>query len=202
MKLPRLAIAAATIALLATAPSAQAGLLVESATDCPDLPVVRPFTPWLDPAKYVLAPEGTFETTDSWRLAGAARVAGNEPYQVNSTADRHSLALAPGGSARSATFCAGLEHPTVRLFARNTGSPLSLLKVEVLVRDRLRLLRALPIGLLAAGPSWQPTLPLLLVANLLPLLPGEKTPLALRFTAIGSGGEWQIDDVYIDPYRK
>jgi hypothetical protein len=34
--------------------------------------------------------------------------------------------------------------------------------------------------------------------NLLPLLPGNYTAVAFRFRA--SGGDWQIDDVYVDPY--
>jgi hypothetical protein len=33
---------------------------------------------------------------------------------------------------------------------------------------------------------------------LLPLLPGEHTPIQLRFTAIGTA-DWVIDDVYVDP---
>jgi hypothetical protein len=37
-----------------------------------------------------------------------------------------------------------------------------------------------------------------LVVNLLPLLPGEQTPVRFRFTPQGSAN-WQIDDVYVDP---
>jgi hypothetical protein len=49
------------------------------------------------------------------------------------------------------------------------------------------------------GSAWQPTLPFPVVANLLPLLPGQMTPVAFRFTA--RGGAWRIDDVYIDPWK-
>ncbi len=59
---------------------------------------------------------------------------------------------------------------------------------------------SLPIGLVASDGSWQPTLPMLAVANLLPLLPGEHTPVALSFTA--QGGAWSVDDVYVDPYGR
>ena len=38
------------------------------------------------------------------------------------------------------------------------------------------------------------------VANLLALLPGARTPIAVRFTA--EGGSWLVDDVYVDPYSK
>jgi hypothetical protein len=39
------------------------------------------------------------------------------------------------------------------------------------------------------------------VANLLPLLPGAHTPVAFRFTP-QLGGEWAIDDVYVDPFQR
>jgi hypothetical protein len=38
------------------------------------------------------------------------------------------------------------------------------------------------------------------VANLLPLLPGAKTPVRFKFTPLGRA-EFQIDDVYVDPWR-
>jgi hypothetical protein len=39
-----------------------------------------------------------------------------------------------------------------------------------------------------------------MLANLLPLLPGQQTPVRFKFTAIA--GSWQIDDVYVDPYQR
>jgi hypothetical protein len=36
--------------------------------------------------------------------------------------------------------------------------------------------------------------------NLLPLLPDDYTPVAFSFKA--SGGEWQIDDFYVDPRHR
>jgi hypothetical protein len=39
-----------------------------------------------------------------------------------------------------------------------------------------------------------------ILANLLPLLPGEHTPVAFRFTAVG--GDWSVDDVWVDPYSR
>ena len=48
--------------------------------------------------------------------------------------------------------------------------------------------------------AWQPTLPMTVVANLLPLLPGEHAPVQFRFTPLLGG--WQIDDVYVDPMRR
>jgi hypothetical protein len=183
------------------APAANAGLLVKSATNCPQQALERPFLRWLDPASYVLTPQGTLESTTGWTLSRASRVAGNEPFFVHGAGEKYSLSLPAGSSATTPTQCVGLGHPTLRLFARNTGSVLSLLKVEVLVEDNLGLVKSLPIGALPGTSSWAPTLPMPVIANLLPLLPGNLTPVRFRFTPVGLGGAWQIDDVYVDPFR-
>jgi hypothetical protein len=36
--------------------------------------------------------------------------------------------------------------------------------------------------------------------NLLPLFPGEKTPVAFRLTAVS--GDFQIDDTFVDPWSQ
>ena len=199
-----LALALPVAATLVAAPSAQAGPLVASAGDCAAQELSQPFMPWADPAHYTLAPDGGFEEGGStWSLDdGAAVVSGNESHYVRSADDTRSLELPSGSSAKSDTMCVGIEHPTLRLFARNTGSPLSGLRVEVHFEDALGEVHSLPIGVVAAGSSWQPTQPMVIGANLLPLLPGEHTPIAFEFTPVGFGGNWRIDDVYVDPYRR
>ena len=192
---------AATFAIV---PSAQAGPLVASAPDCDAQELSQPFAPWLDPAQYTLAPDGGFEEGGaSWDLDGGAEVVhGNEPYYVRNAGDSNSLRLSSGSSATSSAMCVGIEHPTLRFFARNTGSPLSSLRVNVHFEDALGEMHSLPIGVVRANGSWQPTVPMVLGVNLLPLLPGERTPVAFEFTVQGSGGNWRIDDVYVDPYRR
>jgi hypothetical protein len=187
--------------VLAFSASAQAGILVSSAADCDEQVLEQPFTQWADPASYVLAPSGTFEQgVGSWDLDGSASIStGDEPFDVHGAGEVKGLGLPAGSSATTGSMCVGIEHPTLRLFARNTGSILSTLKVEVLFEDAGGNLHALPIGLLLAGSQWQPTLAMPIVANLLPLLPGEHTAVAFRFTP--NGGNWRIDDVYVDPYR-
>jgi hypothetical protein len=187
------------LALGGLAPAAHAGLLVKSATNCPQQPLEQPFLPWGDSAAYVLVPQGAVETTSGWTLKGALRVAGNESFSVHGADDAYSLSVPSGASATTPVQCVGLEHPTLRFFARNTGSPLGLLYVDVLISDNLGLLKSLPLGVVAGGSSWAPTLPMPVIANLLPLLPGDLTPVRFRFHPVG--GAWQIDDVYVDPYR-
>ena len=193
------AVAVAAAALVA-APSAHAGPLVAAATDCDSQVLENPFLPWGDPANYVLAPHGSLEGARRWTLDGAAAVVrGNESFYVHRANDSSSLALPPGSSATTDAMCVGIEHPTLRFFARNRGSSLSTLVVDVLFEDAAGRVRSQSIGALLGGPQWQPTVPLPLVVNLLPLLPGERTAVAFRFRPVG--GDWSIDDVYVDPWR-
>jgi hypothetical protein len=200
-------VAALTAALCALAIAAQpshAGVLVASAPSCAQADSSQVFRPWLDIANYQPAPDGGFEAgAKGWRLDGAAPVAGNESYHVGGSADDTALRVPSGGSATSPAFCVGLEHPTARFFAKRVGgSLLSTLRVDVRFESSLGATVELPIGVVALnGGSWQPSLPMLFVANLLPLLPGDHTPVQLRFVPQG-GGSWLVDDVYVDPWKR
>jgi hypothetical protein len=182
---------------------AHAAVLVEPAGDCPAEAGSRVFARWLDPARYVLIPDGGFERgADGWTLSsGAVVVAGrNQPW--GRPGDAAALVLRSGARASSPPVCVGLEHPTLRFFARNTGSLLGVLTVEVIVRSSLGRTVALPIGVVAGiSRSWSPTLPMPVLGNLLTLLDGG-TSVSFRFTAAGLGSSWEIDDVYVDPYVK
>jgi hypothetical protein len=182
MTRPLLATACALAALALAAPAAAA---------CPSQPAERVFLPWLDPALYVAAPDGGFEAGGAWTLAGGASVVdGNQPHRPGS----RSLDLPAGASATTAPICVTVAHPTVRLFARNTGAVTAPLTVTAKFR-RLGLWVELPVGVVLAGADWHPTLPLPVLGNLLSQ--------EVRFTfAAGAGGAWRIDDVYVDPYSK
>jgi hypothetical protein len=199
---PAALLVATGLALLALAPTARAGALAADAADCEDETLAQPFAAWADPASYTLAPGGALERPPAgWRLEGGVRVVrDNEPFRVHDADDDASLALPAGSRATTATICVGLEHPTLRLFARRTDGPAAPLLVEVLFRDATGVARALRIGALLAVDAWRPTLPLPVVANLLPLLPGNRTEVAFRFTPL-DGSEWRVDDVYVDPWR-
>lgn len=185
------------------APAANAGVLVSSATSCDEQTYEQPFLPWADVANYVLAPNGTFESgADGWTLSGGASVvSGNESFYVHAPDESSSLSLPAGSSATSGAMCVGIEHPTLRIFARKAGSLTSTLKTEVLFEDASGNAHALTIGVLSASSSWQPSIVMPIVANLLPLLPDERTAVAFRFTVQGAGA-WRVDDVYVDPYRR
>jgi hypothetical protein len=93
-------------------------------------------------------------------------------------------------SATSPTICVAETDPTMRFFARGAGA----LQVEVLYTDGDGVEQALPIGVVDAATDWAPAPALPITANT------YEMTVAFRFTALS--GDWAIDDVYIDPYRK
>lgn len=109
--------------------------------------------------------------------------------------------LASGQSIVSPSICVGLDHPTIRFFAkRESGfAPTSLLRVEVLFTDDDGGgSRSLPVGVVLNNGSWQPTLPLPIVVSALAL--DGQTSVAFRYTAVG--GNWSIGDVWVDPWAR
>jgi hypothetical protein len=191
-------------AAFAVAAPAHAGVLLSSASNCSSETLSQPFQPWLDVSSYAPLPGGAFESGQAgWSLSGAAAVTpGNESYYLNSPTDSSSLSLPGGSSATSPSMCVGINNPTVRFMARNGGSLFSTLRVDVLFEDALGNVHSAPVATLLSGSSWQPTLPLPITVNLLTLLPGNETAVAFRFTAQGGGGDWHIDDVYVDPWGR
>jgi hypothetical protein len=183
----RLGLAVAVTAALALTGPAEA-----SAEACAPAPTNKAFLPWLDLADYVSAPGGDLERAASWDLdGGAAVVAGNEPFRVGGADDAASLRLPAGASATTAPMCVGLEHPTLRFFAK--GPLLGALEVDAVVDGH-----ALPVGAVVGSGRWAPSLPLPIVLNALSLL--GPTEVSFRFTPL-LGSTWSVDDVYVDPYR-
>lgn len=190
-------------ALLATALLVLA-VFAGSAQACSYSDARTVFSPWGDQHNYVLAPDGGFEARGSgWQLNhGAAVVKGNESYYLNDADDSRSLSLPAGSSAVSPPVCMAIDTPSFRLVARNSGDPSSQLRVEA-VYNLLGLVRTKTAGTLSAGSAWAPTQSVSTVLTLSTLV-GTLIPSAIeiRLTPLGSGGRWQVDDVYIDPFRR
>ena len=67
------------MALLAPVGTANAGILSQSASPCPDYQISPVFSKWLDPIRYTLAPGGYFESSAGLTFTGGAKiVSGNE----------------------------------------------------------------------------------------------------------------------------
>jgi len=192
--------AAAVVATCAFAAPAHAGVLTTTATDCNDGALTQPFARYGDRASYESV--GTFEDgTAGWTLAGGAKiVAGNESSHVGYAGDAYSLSLPSGSSATTPEVCVGLDEPTLRFFTRKNSGLLSTMAVTVHVQTSLGIWVELPIGV-DLGGSWHPSLPMLVVANLLPLLPPDRTAVKFTFRPL-LGGNWQVDDVYVVPIAR
>jgi hypothetical protein len=192
--------AAAVVATCAFATPAHAGILTKSATDCDDSALTQPFARYGDRASYRSV--STFENgSDGWVLTNGAKVvSGNESAYVHAAGDSHSLLLPSGSSATSPEVCVGLNEPTLRFFTRKNSGLLSTMAVTVHVQTSLGIWLELPIGV-DLGGSWHPSLPMLVVANLLPLLPPDRTAVKFTFRPL-LGGSWQVDDVYVDPVAR
>jgi hypothetical protein len=92
----------------------------------------------------------------------------------------------------------------LRFFTRNSGSVLSSLAVEATVRTTvlgLTVQTTIPVGVVpGTSQSWTPSLPapFELSAN---QLVGGATTVDFRFVPLGPGGDWYVDDVYVDPFK-
>lgn len=198
------ALLGAVLATAAAVPAAHAGVLAPTASACEPAASARVFLPWVDVARYVPVRDSGLEAGGAgWDLDGASVVAVNEPWSIGAPDDSRALAIGAGSAATTPPICVGLEHPTIRFFARSTGAAGGLLSVQVVADTSLGRRLVLPIGVVA-GPtgSWAPTLPMAMVANHLAPLPGEQMRVSFRFAPVGSASAWQVDDVYVDPYSK
>jgi hypothetical protein len=169
---------------------------------CPSQAVSAPFSPWGDTNSYFLVPGGSFEGTADevgWSLSNASLTPGNEPFFVNAPTDSQALTIDAGGSATSPYFCVDRTMQSLRLFVQQVAGG-SDLKVEALVQRTngvaVKQLADLGDGSVAA---WAPTEPILGNSGALPT--GVSVMVALRFSAPGLAGSWQVDDVHVDPYR-
>jgi len=192
------------LAALLTASLLALAVFAGSAQACSYSGAETVFSPWGDQHNYVLAPDGGFEAGGSgWQLnRGAVVVEGNESYHLNDAGDSKSLSLPAGSSAVSPPVCMAIDTPSFRLVARNSGDPSSQLRVEA-VYKLLGLVHTKTAGTLRAGSTWAPTQSVSTVLTLSTIV-GTLIPSAIeiRFTPLDSSGQWQVDDVYIDPFRR
>src|SRR3954452_4331603 len=189
----------AAAAFAAMTGTASAGILVASAPSCDNGPNAQPFSQWGDANHYFLAPGGNFESgLGGWDTGGARAVADQEPWKVAGDNGDTGLSIPAGRSVVSPTICVGLEHPTMRFFAHRSGGGLlaaaSQLVVTARVETSLGLVLEVPVGTLTTltnGTKWNKPRTQLVRASLLPLLPGEHTPIEFRFAAVGTS-DWVI----------
>jgi hypothetical protein len=196
----RLRVVATRIAALAFL-----GLFVAPAValaSCPAPPVSTPFAQWGDNNNYFLTPGGSFEGTADqvgWTLSNATLTPGNEPFDENGSGDSQSLTIAGGGSATSPYFCVDNTMGSLRFFAQQVSAGAGL-RVQALVQGSGGV-TTVPVAHLYDGAmsSWAPTAPI--TGDTSSLSDDQTVMVALQFTVRSSAASWQVDDVYVDPYR-
>ena len=159
------------------------------------------FAPWGDYSPYTLAPNGSLEDGSAgWSLSGARLIPQSNPLRSGN----YSLSLPSGSSATSPAACVKLADPASRFFLRNPGASDGKLKVEITYKSLLGLLTFnATLGYVQANGTWQPS-PKYghLIANVLGTLALNRSlsaQLRFRFTPVGRGASFEIDDLYVDP---
>src|SRR4051812_8451531 len=183
-------------ALAAVVPgAASAGVLVASAPSCDNGATEQAFAQWGDGNQYFLAPGGNFEgSLDGWNTGRSSVVSDQEPWKVHGDNGSKALRIPAGSSVTTSTLCVGTDDPTMRFFAHRSGGGLlaatSTLVVTARTETSLGLVVDVPVvGLvngLTNGTSWNRTGTQIVTSSLLPLLPGEHTPIQFRITAVGT----------------
>ncbi|MDQ6834756.1 MAG: hypothetical protein M3016_01065 [Actinomycetota bacterium] len=135
-----------------------------------------------------------------WTLSNASVVSGNEPWNVNNSADSNSLSISPGGYAMSDSFCLDSTFPSYRFFAQSSSASRGALVTGVRWTDSSGHSGMVPINFLRSGDytSWQLTPSYALGSA---LANGNTVSAQLVFYAT-PGASWNIDDVLLDPYAK
>ncbi len=159
-----------------------------SAAVCPDVPSSPVLSQFGDTNDYFLATGGDFENTQ-WSGKGLERVDVSKPWAL---AGPKALSIPEGKRTTSWEFCVSERHPHLRFFAR--GGAGDTLQVEAIENG-------VTTGLIVVGGanSWQLT-SIVPLATALGFLGDDGHDVRLRITALT--GDWLIDGVYIDPYRR
>ncbi len=173
-----------------------------ASASCAPQPLSTPFSQFGDTNSYFLVRGGSFEGSADqvgWTLDDATLTAGNEPFNVGGASDAQSLTIAGGGSATSPFFCVDNTMSDMRLFAQQAAAG-SDLRVRALVQTSGGV-ATVSLADLADGsmPTWAPTQPI--TGNTSALPDGASVMVALQFSVPAEEGAWQIDDIYVDPWR-
>jgi hypothetical protein len=175
---------------------------VSAAPGC-DTPTTQAFLFANDKSDYVPAPGGNFEgSLAGWSLTGGAAVTtGSAPAVSGAKLGAKSLLIPSGGSVTSAPMCVGAHSPFFRFQTRSTSGTGSL-KVEVLYLDGPKYTGERETGTVTAGATWAPTKRQSLAQGVMGVngTSTSQATVAFRFTAVGGGV--QVDDLYVDPFRR
>jgi len=197
----------ATLVAAATSIGVMAGSALAKAPpgDCAWQSLTEPLSSLGDTNAYFLVAGSSFEADlDGWSLDGAAVVPGNETYFANDPGDAKSLAVPAGTSATSPGLCVTVESPTLRFFLRNTGAKDAKLRVSLNFTDKDGRPRTQKLKDVAADSvgAWELTDPLKFLGPINSILDKNgKATVGFTFEPKDDKGNWQIDDLFVDPMK-
>jgi hypothetical protein len=181
-------------ALAANVTPARAGLLSCSGG-------TQVFAPWGDYSYYYPVTNGGFELgSTGWTLTGGATiVTGNEPFYRSGS---RALSLPDGSSATSPQICIGLTNDFVRMFASDVGGRDRGLRVRITWYGLLsKVLGTVDFATFTPGGPWAPSVRVQSLGGIPPLVPPlGSTSARIQLTPIGSGSNWLVDDLFVDPF--
>ena len=151
--------------------------------------------------KYTLAPGGAFESTAGLTLHRGRQDRRRQRVLLREQRGGQEFGADPArGTVTTGPICVGLDKPTVRFFAKRPGfALLPLMTVEGVYTTKSGGTASLPlVGVPLAGNSWSLQLPFVSLGSVLEL--GDSTMMRFRIRAVS--GDWQIDDFYVDPWRR
>ena len=167
---------------------------------CPSPSVSTPFSQFGDTNTYFLVPGGNFDgSAGGWNLNNASVTPGGDPANISGASNQDALTINAGGSAQSPFFCGDNTMPSLRFFA-NEVTKGSDLRVYAVVNWG-SWTGTYPISDLvdgSLGSGWSPGSPISVNNS---LAPGQTIQVALKFSVPQWSGAWQIDDVFVDPFR-
>jgi hypothetical protein len=179
---------------------------VTGVCDWMDDTLPTPFAPWNDFGQYFLLSGGDFEgDLSGWTLNdGAAVVAGNESYQIGSSADDQSLLLPPGSSVTTPQVCVTAQSPDLRVALMSTGARDPKLEIDLNFTDDKGNPRTQKLKDLRGGSEWAFTDSLKFLGPVNNVLKRNgQTVVSFTFVAKEQKDTptFLIDDLYIDPYK-
>jgi hypothetical protein len=169
--------------------------------------VSQPLAQFGDANSYFLVPDGDVEGAMSgWTFAGGAGVvAGNESFFVGGTQDSHSLGL-PTTSAvvTTPTMCVTADSPAFRMFIKNNGN-LGHIDGQLAVylnftgadgKQQQVKIAALKVN----STAWTVSPKISFVQYISTPLKSGYANVSFTIKPNDNHGNWQLDDIYIDPY--
>jgi hypothetical protein len=186
------AAAGASLALLALPGTAAA------ASVCPVQVTAPVFAQFGDPRDYYLAPGGSFEGSVSWaKSGGVSLVAGNEPWFLAGAGHTTAVRLTQGGTITSAKLCVTAAEPYLRFVAKATGYGSLVVSVTGKSGSGTKFTSATTSISAGAHRAWAPSR--LVSLNTASYTSDDPGYVEITFR---SQGDWVVDDVFVDPYRR